>query len=325
MTKNNTFAEIGEKLLKAKKIYIFPHVIMDCDSLGSGVALALGLRSLGKEADIIIEDNLAKNIKFLDKGYCINYKDIEEPADTVVCVDCGELSRFPLRTELFNKGETKICLDHHKTSEPICDFNYIDPTAAATGEVIYKLLKEMKVEFTAEIGEAIFAAITTDTGNFQYSNTTKETHLITAELAEFGTDYNKVSVSIYENESLEKIKLQGKILSNLDIFADNKAAIGIVTQEMLKDCNATMDDSEGVVAQIRAIEGIEIAILLRERQGNVVKASIRSKTNFDVTRIACKYDGGGHKKAAGCTMNGNIKDIVEILKKDVEEGFAKGY
>ena len=320
---NNTLKEISDHILSAKKVYIFPHVSMDCDALGSGVALTLGLRSLGIEAYIIIEDAIGKNIEFIDNGYCINYLDVTRMADTVICVDCSDESRFPLRKYLFDHGGTKICLDHHQTAEAKYEYNYVDTKAAATGEIIFKLLKEMKVEITKEIGESLFAAINADTGNFQYSNTTKETHLIAAELADCDVDYNKVSVAFYENVSLERIKLQSMILSDLTIFAGGKGAIGQVTNKMLEASGGSVEDSNGVVASIRGIKGVEVAILIREVTDTLTKVSMRSKTNYDVSKIAAKYGGGGHKKAAGCTILNSITEVVKIIEKEVEEGFAE--
>ena len=320
---NNSFIEISNELKKAKHVYIFPHISMDGDAVGSGVALASALRSLGISCNIVTEDNIPENLKFMEGDFFINYLHADKNEFTSVCIDCSDFDRFPLRTDLYNLGETKICIDHHMTADPKFDFNYIDPNAAATAEIIYDLIKVMEVTITKEMADAIFLGITTDSGNFQYSNTTKKTHLIAADLADKGADFNKISVAFYENETIEKVKLTGAIMTNLLLLAKDKAAFGIVTQDLLKECRAKMEYSEGTVANIRAIKGVEIAGLFKEIEPKKIKISLRAKGDVDVAKIAQRHNGGGHKKAAGCTVFGTMEEAIEIIKKEVEESFAE--
>ena len=180
--KNNTLAEIAKVLAEKQNILIFPHINMDGDALGSAAALCKGLRDLGKNCFILIEDDIPGNLLFLDKGYTTRDQDIMENPEISICVDCGEEKRFPKRAETFRKADITVCIDHHATTRYICDYNYVDSSRAATGELIYDLLCIMGVTIDKEIGEAVFAAITTDTGNFQYSNTSKRSHEIMASL-----------------------------------------------------------------------------------------------------------------------------------------------
>ncbi|MEG0919507.1 MAG: bifunctional oligoribonuclease/PAP phosphatase NrnA [Anaerovoracaceae bacterium] len=320
---NNSFIEISNELKKAKHVYIFPHISMDGDAVGSGVALASALRYLGISCNIVVEDNMPENLKFMEGDFFIDYIFADKKEFTSVCVDCSDYGRFPLRGNLFDLGKTKICIDHHMTADPKFDLNYIDQHAAATAEIIYDLINVMEVPITKDIADAIFLGITTDSGNFQYSNTTKKTHLIAADLADKGADFNKISVAFYENETIEKVKLTGEIMSSILLFANNKAAFGIVTQNLLKKCNAKMEYSEGTVANIRAIKDVEIAGLFKEVEPKKIKISLRAKGDTDVAQIAEKHNGGGHKKAAGCTIFGTMDEAIEIIKKEVEESFAE--
>ena len=213
---NNTFKEIAEVLLKAEKILIYPHINADGDAVGSAAALCHTLRRLGKTAYVLIEEQLPANLRFMDKGYFTFDEKVIEHPDVSVCVDCGDFGRFPMRREKFASARTTVCVDHHGTTQNFCDYNYVDSAAAATGELIYALIKEMVPEADVETGEAIFAAITTDTGNFQYSNTTKNCHLIMAELYDLGVDTNKVSVAIYETERQEKLIITTKAYSTIE-------------------------------------------------------------------------------------------------------------
>lgn len=321
--KNNTIKEIATELNKAEKIVIFPHILMDGDALGSSVALCVGLRKKGKEACIAIEDKIPDYLTFLDKGYCIgDFEKIDTP-DVSVCVDCGDYSRFRKRKKLFDCGKTKVCIDHHPTSEGIGDFNYIDGGAAATGEIIFDLLKEMNVVIDGEISNAIFAAITTDTGNFQYSNTTRRSHEIVSELYDFGLDAYSVSVNLYESESINKIKLHALVMKKAEMFAEGKGIIVSITQEMLEESNALMEDTEGIVSTMRSIKGVEMAIVLKEAEKENIKVSMRSKGDINVADISVKYGGGGHAKAAGCTLRQSIGTAKEEILKAAEEELCR--
>ena len=201
----NTIKEISQKLKEHENIFIIPHVNMDGDALGSAVALCRALRIMNKNAYVLLEDGISTNIAFLAKDYCTHNSEIIEP-DLSICIDCGQVDRFPNRENAFLKADETMCIDHHSTSKGIADYNYIDPASPATGQIVFLILKELGITYDKEIGEAIFAAITTDTGNFQYSNTNKESFLIAAELMDWGIDTNHVTVEIYQNQRLERIR-----------------------------------------------------------------------------------------------------------------------
>ena len=320
---NNSFEEIGNALKKAKKILLFPHVNMDGDALGSAAALCKALRDMGKKCYIIIEDKIPENIKFLDKGYCESNFDVIKNPDVSVCIDCGDAGRISERIQKFRQSEMTICIDHHGTTKRMCKLNYVDPKAAATGQLIYKLLASMGVKIDKEIGEAIFAAITTDTGNFQYSNTTKETHEIVAKLYDAGIDSNGVSVEIYERVPLQRLKIKNVALNTMATVCDGKGAIAYVTQEMLEETGAAMDETEGVVETLRSIDGVEISAFLKESWYDKIKVSMRAKKIGNVAEIAAKYHGGGHDKAAGFTLNCSITEAFEIVKAEIIENLDK--
>ena len=320
---NNTFKEIAEVLLKAEKILIYPHINADGDAVGSAAALCHTLRRLGKTAYVLIEEQLPANLRFMDKGYfTFDEKVIEQP-DVSVCVDCGDFGRFPMRMEKFLSARTTVCVDHHGTTQNFCDYNYVDSGAAATGELIYALIKEMVPEADVETGEAIFAAITTDTGNFQYSNTTKNCHLIMAELYDLGVDTNKVSVEIYENERQEKLMITTKALSTLEIFGGGCGAIAHLTLEDMKEIGAEPFETDGVIQKLRSISGVEYAALVKEKEPGVIRVSMRAKRRGNVASIASELGGGGHVKAAGCTLNMPLDEAVNLVKSKLNEAIKE--
>lgn len=317
--KNNTLAEIAKTLAEKQNIFIYPHINMDGDALGSAAALCKGLRNLGKNCYILIEDEIPGNLQFLDKGYTTIDRNVMEKPEISICVDCGDEKRFPRRAEAFYAADITVCIDHHATTKFICDYNYVDSSRAATGELIYDLLCEMGVVIDKEIGEAIFAAITTDTGNFQYSNTSRRSHEIMAALYDAGIDANGISIQLYENVRIEKILIKNRVLSTLELLCDGKAAVCYMTEDMLTETGATGDETDGVVQDLRSISGVEIAAFLKEQGEGKIKASLRSKRYADVAAIASGFGGGGHIRAAGCTLECDMVEALNRIKEKIKE------
>lgn len=312
--------KINEAIGAAERILIFSHIMPDGDALGSSTALCRALRLYGKQAYVVTEETLAHNLRFLDAGrYCVRTDDNEppkeffarlfagEPADLGVMLDCGDYSRIEKRAELFKAIPQTICVDHHYSSEGVADLNLIAPEHAAAGELVYLILCNLENTtgrrlIDAEVCEAVYAAIATDTGNFQYSNTTSETHRIVMEMMRRGFDHSKVCVQIYQSNTLPSLLIKNAIIGKMRLFANGKAAISYVTQEMLAQVGAALDETEGAVDELRNIIGVEVAIFLKELEDGRVKASLRSKSDANVMRIAAAFGGGGHIKAAGCSF-----------------------
>lgn len=316
---NNSFTEIAAEIAGANKIILYPHINMDGDTLGSCVALCHLFRETGKESHILIAEDIPDNLKFLDNGYCTFDKEVAKNADISMLVDSGELKRIKGREDAFNEGARSICIDHHETSDPFCDLNYIDSNAAATGELVFKLMKEMEAKGGKETANALFAAITTDTGNFQYSNTEKLSHEIVAELYDWGLDSARVSIEIYENYRIERLRLEAEAMSRAEIIGGGKVAITRVTREMLKETGAIMNETESIVDNLRSIRGVEVAILLKEEEENLIRGSLRSKEWFDVAELAKALSGGGHKHASGFTSHKSIDETEEEVKREIEK------
>lgn len=322
--KKNSLKQIADKLREAETILLYPHVMMDGDTLGSSIALCAALRKIGKKAYILIEDEIPSYLIFLEKDYCTYDQEILDSPDISISVDCSDIERFVLRKEKFLKGKSSICIDHHRTNNYFADMNYIDEFAAATGEIVYDLIRLMEIELDVEMAEAIYTAITTDTGNFQYTNTTKLTHLITADLFDVGIDLEKISVEVYQNIRHEKLKITNAVLGTLEIQCGGKADIAYVTQEMLEVTGARMEETEGIIETLRNISGVEISAFLKESKPNEIKVSLRAKTYGDVSVIAQAFSGGGHKKAAGCTLHMSLGEAKERISDAICAQLTEG-
>lgn len=318
--KNDTIGKIAEEIKKTDGlIHIIPHMQLDGDAIGSSAALCRGLSKMGKKADILLEDRIPDNLTFLAGGMCVYERDDPHDAEMCICVDCSDMGRFPKRKKWFDAAEKTICIDHHKAEEGIADFNHIDHTAAACAELIYDLMLELGCGFDEEQAIAIYAGIATDTGNFMYSNTTAKSHEIAAEMMKTGMDSNVVNVGIYESESFEKLKLHARVLENAKIFAGGLGIAGTISQKDLKETGTKMADTEGIVAQLRSISGIEIAVLIKEQQSGVIKVSMRAKEWADVQKICAAHNGGGHVRASGCTLYDTLENAEAVIIADAEK------
>ena len=309
--------KIASLLKEADSIVIFPHIQMDGDALGSAVAICIGLRNLGKKAEILIEDKIPNNILFLDRGYCVYEKTIEK-ADIHLALDSSDEGRLGKRFDIYKNGPTTLMIDHHKTAKPFGQYNLVDAKASSTGEIVMDVIKAMGIFIDQDIGQALYTALVTDTGRFMYSNTSKKTHLQVAELYDSGMDRNRVALEIYQNKRPERIVLRNKILSTLEILFDGQACIAFMTEDMLVNSKAMMEETEGLVEELRNIEGVEIAAFLREDEDSV-KATFRSKGKYDVSKIAQSFGGGGHKNAAGCSVDMPIGEFKEKVIAAIEK------
>lgn len=301
----DSLRNIANTIKDLDSILIFPHINMDGDSLGASTALCLALRSIGKKSYVMLDEEIPENLDFLECGCSIYDVDSYDRFDLSLQIDSSGMNRILGREAAWEKGKIKGCIDHHPTVKQNVDYDFYltEPETAATGEIIYRLIKYLGAEITLDIANCIFAAIVTDTGNFQYSKTTRQTHEITAELYDI-KDFNAKNVSalIYERRSKDSIMMEGEVLSNLEFFSEGKVAIGTLTQEILTKYGCMMNESEGIVQRIMTIEGVEVGCLIKEDDSNLVRVSLRAKHKANVAVVATKFGGGGHLRAAGCTM-----------------------
>jgi len=276
------------------------------------------LRNAGKESWVMMNEEVSSYLSFMDTEFCTTDKNCVSEPDICVCVDCAETKRFPNSADKYNEGRLKLCIDHHASDKGFGDYYYIDGDASAAAQIIYELLNEMQVEFDRNIANSLYTGIITDTGNFKHANTTSQIHEVAADLMSKGVDHMEIMINLYQKVSLNGIRLQANILEHMHIFAEGKAAAAYVSEEMLKATGTTLEDAEGVVDVLRSIDGIEIAAFLKDK-GDSIKASLRSKSYANVDGIAAKFGGGGHIKAAGCTLHMDMQDALEALKKEITD------
>ena len=324
----NKWTEIVEQINKANDIVIMTHTNMDGDAIGSASALCHALRELGKRCVILLEDDIPGYLKFMhdhDKagGYPFFVSAMPFEPQLAIVVDCGDASRIEKRLDVYESCAQKICVDHHMQTEAFADHSVVEPSASATGLLVYQLIKELGVEIDKDIAEDLYVAIMTDTGCFRYSNTTAECHLVAAELYKAGIEFDKLGTLIYDTLPLSQIRLESFIIEWMDLFADGKAVISYVTREKLREIGATYDMTGGCIDVLRKIDTVEICAFLKEHDDGSIKLSLRAKSYADVNSVARALGGGGHIRAAGATLNVPMEQALSLVKAAIESELSR--
>lgn len=310
-----------EGIKKSKNVYIASHVNPDGDNIGSILALGHALSTILPNVFIVKTDEIPSDFLFLPGVDLIGDYNISNDIDLFIALDSSDENRLGKNKDLMLKAKTVINIDHHISNTNFGDINIVVPDASATGELVYKLIKKMNISIDKDIASCIYTAISSDTGSFMYDNTTSETHEIVAELLKAKIDKNEININLYQNRSLERTLLLINALESLEFHNDHKIALVRVTQDMLERTKAKMEDTEGIVSFVKEIAPVEVAILLKEFQPNDIKVSMRSKRYIDVSQICAIFGGGGHIRAAGCTINSSISDAGELIINNLEKAF----
>ena len=312
--------KIADAIAAAEHIAILPHVAADGDALGSTLALALALNEAGKKVSVFLEEDIPYIYSFLPGSrLAAVYKEMVGHYDIVVAVDCGDIGRLGKRKEIFDSTSVTANIDHHPTNTGFAVHNFLDTSASASAEIIYKLLKILGIKTGLEIATCLYVGIVTDTGCFRYSNTTPLTHMIAAELIQAGVLVADVSEKVLDSSSYEKVKLTGEAIHTLELFENGKIAMMTVPNEMIRKTGAKEEDFDGIINTARNIRGVEVAAMLREWDIGDIKVNLRSNSTFDVAAIASIYSGGGHKKAAGYTISGSLEQAKNNLLEDLRK------
>lgn len=310
-----------EQINESKNIYIVSHVQPDGDNIGSILALWMALRNIKEKVFILKSDDIPSDFLFLPNIDMIHDYNNDEEIDLLITLDASDEGRLGQNKTLLNKAKVVINIDHHISNNNFGHINIIDSNASATGELVYKLISKMNIPIDKDIASCIYTAISSDTGSFMYDNTSAETHKIAAELLKVGIDKSSININLYQNRSMERTILFIKALETLNLYFDNKVAIVKVTQDMVEKSNAKMEDTEGIVSFIREIAPVEVAIILKEFKEEEIKVSMRSKRLIDVSQICASFGGGGHIRAAGCTINSPMPVAEELILNQLEKVF----
>ncbi|MBR5304297.1 MAG: bifunctional oligoribonuclease/PAP phosphatase NrnA [Candidatus Gastranaerophilales bacterium] len=309
--------EILKSIEDSSRILIITHVNPDGDTLGCASALK---SYIGEKADILIQIkdnfNFPNTYSFLPHiNNSKNLSNLNNEYDLIIAVDVASIDRIIDKAKnIFEKAQNTIVIDHHKTNSGYGKINYIKGGISSTGEVLFDLFEKSNIEITSDMALGLYSAILTDTGCFKYESTTSHTFEIASSLSKLINTSN-VADLCYTNKPKNLILFQNYLISNAIFCANDKIAYTLITKEIIEKFSAKDEYTEGICETLRSISGVEIAFVLKETN-NGVKASIRTK-EIDATRIAEKFNGGGHKRAAGCTIKEKINTACDIFIKEV--------
>ncbi len=304
-----------EKILKTireeRAFYLISHMLPDGDSVGSLLALGEVLLSMGKRVNLFAPNPIPLKYRFLDGSESVSYEgSLNDPEITVIVLDSSDLERLGLFKETILDSKKIINIDHHVTNQNYGTINYVDPSAAATGEIIYRLIMDLGIELTENVARSLYVAISTDTGSFKYENTTANTHRVVAHLLELGLNPGMLSQIMFDERPASFYMILKEALSTLEFYENRRIAIMTLSKDIRERSGATTDDLDGIVNYTRNIEGIELGILFYVESINEVKVGFRSRV-LDVSALAERLNGGGHARASGCRLNGDFQSVKE--------------
>ena len=313
-------SEIIEAINEGRSFLITAHVRLDGDALGSELAMYLMLKKLGKDVVVYNQDHTPERYRFLPSAQNIvhNINNVEQ-YDVGIVLDCSDLARVGDEEDKIGKIKRLINIDHHISNNGFCSLKMLDAHASSTGELVFRLMREMRFKMSKDICTNLYSAIITDTGSFRYSSTTNETFFAVGNLVENGADPQWIAENVYENDSPARLKLLAKAMATLSLDLESKVGSLVVTQKDLLETGAAWEHTEGFVDIPRTVGGIEVSILYTQRGDNNFKLSLRSKAKVNVEKVAKKFGGGGHIHASACWMKGDIESIKSQIIKAIRE------
>lgn len=303
-------------LLKSHdNILILTHQKPDGDTLGASFALLWALEALGKKVRVHCTDGFPARYDFIYGEYT---PDESFEALYLVAVDIASLPLIGSNFEIY-EGKIDLCIDHHKSNTMYAKQTLLDETAPAASQIMYEILLELGAAIDKRIADALFTGLSTDTGCFKYSNVTSKTHRAAADMIDFGADHSKINKLMFDTKSRGILKIDRLMLETISFYFDNRCALIVLPVDITTKYGVSEEELDGISAFPVRIEGVMAGITVRIKPDDTYRISIRTVSPVDASRICSLFNGGGHMNAAGCTMSGDIDDIINKILAAVEE------
>jgi bifunctional oligoribonuclease and PAP phosphatase NrnA len=313
---------VAEALGAGDRFLVTTHENPDGDALGSLLSTTLALRQLGKNVVMYLygEAPLPREYAFMELAELRRSLPDDTEDRVLVAVDCAKADRLGPEPGVLERARLVVDIDHHHDNTRFGDVNLIVPDASSTGEVLRDVFRELDVALTPELAEPLYIALVTDTGRFQYTNTTPKALRLAAELVEAGADVHRVFQGVYESVEFAKLKLLARALERAQIYEGGRVVVSYLLRSDFGEVGAAEPYSEGIIDYLRAVEGAWLAVLIREPprdSGPARRVSLRSSIDeLDVSAIARKSGGGGHRQAAGFSSEATIEEITEFVRRE---------
>ena len=314
-----TLDNILEEIKNSQSIIILTHETPDGDAIGSVLAMNLALQTMEKEPTMVIKD-FPRIFDFLP---CVDEvkKEVEmKKYDLAISLDCADLKRL-VGKEYFENAKKTIVIDHHGSNQMYGDLNYVNPVAPACCEILVGMFEYFGIDIGKEIGSCILTGIITDTGGFKYQGVTAETFEFTAELLRKGVKVSDIYRRVLEVRTRPNYELLKRTMERMEILEDGKVAFTYITKQDEEEVGAETGDHEGLVETGRTVEGVEVSIFIRQREKgeNTYKVSLRSNNYVNVSDVCFHFGGGGHPRAAGALIQGDINQVKEKILQEVRK------
>src|ERR1700693_3216685 len=308
--------EVLKHIEQRNRFVLTSHARPDGDAIGSALACRQILRAMDKEADVVLHDGVPRIYQPLPFAETVVQAErVNGDYEAAIILECDSIQRTRLEGL---EGRFLISIDHHVSGKPFAHVNWIDPHAVATAEMVFRLAREARVKFSAEVATCLYTALMTDTGSFMFQGTNDNTFALARELVLAGADPAHCARGIYFAHSLAKVRLLGEALRNLS--AEGHLAYAWVTRKQMERCGAIEEDCEGLVNYVLSIGGVEVAAFFRELPDGRYHVSLRSKGKLDVAHVAERFGGGGHECASGCSVDGRLAEAVRNILSQLRGG-----
>jgi phosphoesterase RecJ-like protein len=319
-----TLAEVAEEIRAADRFLLTTHEGPDGDALGSLLATHKLLQQLGKDSVMFLaakEFPLPVEYRFLPLEEVFHEPPVDLVDRLVVFLDCGNIDRMPV--DFLQRDDARILnIDHHHDNTRFGNLNLVDTRASCTAEILYRLARLLGAEITPDIATALYVAVVTDTGRFMYENTGPDSHRMAAELIEAGVDVHDIYRRLYERVPIEKLHLVARAVERIQLLDDCRLAVTYISAEDYRETGANESLTEGIIDHVRALEGAEVAAMVRDKTDGGAyarKVSLRSATGtVDVSAIAQRHGGGGHPRAAGFSTDLSYDELLQVLCTEVK-------
>ena len=320
--KTSDLQAVADAFRANDRFLLVTHENPDGDALGSLLATKLALDEFGKESEMYLYGDapLPREYAFMPLDGLLREPPADADVRVLVALDCANEQRLGPEPSLLAHAPLTLDIDHHHDNSRFGDINLVVGDASSTAEVLRDVFRELVVELTPEIAEALYIAVVTDTGRFQYTNTTPKALRLAAELVEAGADVHRVFQGVYESVEFAKLKLLARALERAQVYEGGRLVVSYLLRSDFTELNVAEAYSEGIIDYLRAVEGAEMAALIREpprREGPARRVSLRaSNDNLDVSAIARKSNGGGHRQAAGFSSGASVEDITDFIHRE---------
>lgn len=314
-----TLDNIIEEIKRAESIVILTHETPDGDAIGSTLAMKLALKQLGKNADVIIKQ-FPRVFDFLPERNEVKQESDIEKYDLAISLDCADFKRL-VGNEYFEKAKQTIVIDHHGSNNMYGDFNFVNPVSPACCQILIGMFQYFNIDIDKELGTCILTGIITDTGGFRYSGVTTETFEFTAELLQKGVNVSDIYKKVLDTKTKANFELMRRTVDRMEFLEDGKVTFTYVTNKDLQEVDAKIGDHEGLVEIGRDIEGVEVSVFIRQKEDdeNAYKVSMRSNDYVNVSDVCLMFGGGGHEKAAGALVQGNIEQVKQKIINELKK------